>query len=362
VTFVVMALVAVAPWQSLDGGARAAQVEALKSLPLEARFAAASEGFLGTPYVLSPLGEGAGYDPDPLLRYDAADCLTMVEQSLALAVTPDEARVIETLNHIRYEGAPSYEGRLHVMEAQWLPVNLARGLLEDVTRRYGKDVVKRVSKRITKETWAEKGGVSLGLSPAGQATGEFFLDIVPSERAPAVLSTAPEGLIVVVVRADRPRLVTRVTHVAILVQKPSGPFLRHASRSFKRVVDEPVEKYLKRNLEFGAWTQEAVHTDARNGNVHRARNVAGARIAAPVAVVEAREACIDDVPRLVLRGGFHLAHQGDELGAYARGEGDRRRGRRHRARRRPAARSWQSRSIRARANTASCAGHTRCRS
>lgn len=257
-TFVVMALVAVAPWQSLDGGARAAQVEALKGLPLEARFVAASEGFLGTPYVLSPLGEGEGHDPDPLVRYDAADCLTMVEQSLALAVAPDEAHVIETLNHIRYEGAPSYEGRLHVMEAQWLPVNQSRGLLEDVTRRFGKDVVKRLSKRITAETWAEKGGKALGLSPAGQATGEFFIDVVPSDRAPAVLATAPEGLIVVVVRADRPRLVTRVTHVAVLVQKPSGPFLRHASRSFKRVVDEPVEKYLKRNLEFGAWTVEGV--------------------------------------------------------------------------------------------------------
>jgi hypothetical protein len=258
VSFVVMALVAVAPWQALDGGARAAQLDALKSLPLEARFAAASEGFLGTAYVLSPLGEGAGHDPDPLVRYDAADCLTMVEQSLALAITPEASQVIETLNRIRYEGAPSYEGRLHVMEAQWLPVNVSRGLLEDVTRRYGKDVVKRVSKRITKETWAEKGGVSLGLSPAGQAIGEFFLDIVPSDRAPAVRATAPEGLIVVVVRADRPRLVTRVTHVAVLVQKASGPFLRHASRSFKKVVDEPVEKYLKRNLEFGAWTVEGV--------------------------------------------------------------------------------------------------------
>ncbi|MBE2248267.1 MAG: DUF1460 domain-containing protein, partial [Myxococcus sp.] len=74
----------------------------------------------------------------------------------------------------------------------------------------------------------------------------------------AVLATAPEGTIVVVVRPDRPRLVSRVTHVGVLVQKPSGPFLRHASRSFKKVVDEPVERYLKRNLEFGAWTVEGV--------------------------------------------------------------------------------------------------------
>lgn len=257
-TFVVMALVAVAPWQSLDGGARAEQIQALKAMPVEARFLAATEGFLGTPYVLSPLGEGEGHDPDPLLRYDAADCVTMVEESMALALTPDDARVLETLNRIRYEAEPSFDGRLHVMEAQWLPVNLSRGLLEDVTRLYGKAATKRVSKRITEATWQEKGGKGLGLSPAAQVKGEFFIDLVPSEQAPAVLSVAPAGLIVVVVRADRPRLVSRITHVGVLVQKPSGPFLRHASRSFKKVVDEPVEKYLKRNLEFGAWTVEGV--------------------------------------------------------------------------------------------------------
>lgn len=255
-----MALVAVSPWQSLDAGARAEQLEQLKRLPLDARVVAASEGFLGTPYVLSPLGEGAGPDRDPLLRYDAADCLTMVEESMALALAPDEARVLETLSHIRYQGQgePSFDGRLHVMEAQWLPVNVERGLLEDVTKRYGKDVVRRVSKRITEKTWQEKAGKALGVSPQAQVTGEFFLDLIPSDRAPTVLAVAPEGLVVVVVRADRPRLVTRITHVALLVQKPAGPYLRHASRSFKKVVDEPVERYLKRNLEFGAWTVEGV--------------------------------------------------------------------------------------------------------
>lgn len=253
-----MALVAVSPWQSLDAGARAEQVAGLKALPLDARVVAASEGFLDTKYVLSPLGEGAGHDPDPLVRYDAADCLTMIEESMALSLAPDEGRVVETLNRIRYHDEPSFDGRLHVMEAQWLPVNLERGLLEDVTKRYGKDVVRRVSKRITRKTWEEKAGRALGVSEQAQVKGEFFLDIVPSERAPAVLAVAPEGLVVVVVRADRPRLVTRITHVALLIKKPAGPYLRHASRSYKKVVDEPVEKYLKRNLEFGAWTVEGV--------------------------------------------------------------------------------------------------------
>lgn len=254
----VVAFLAVAPWQSLDAGAREEQRRALTSEPLERRFLLATEGFLGTPYVLSPLGEGAGHDPDPLWRVDAADCLTMVEESMALALAPDDEHLVETLNHIRYEAEPSYEGRLHVMEAQWVPVNLGKGLLEDVTRRYGKDATRRVSKTITAATWKEKSGQSLGLSEPAQAKGEFSFELIPADRTEAALATAPEGTIVVVVRADRPRFVSRITHVAVLVQKPSGPHLRHASRTFKRVVDEPVEKYLKRNLEFGAWTVEGV--------------------------------------------------------------------------------------------------------
>lgn len=251
-------MLAVAPWQSLDGGTRSEQLSAQKDAPLERRFLQSTEGFLGTRYQLSPLGEGEGKDTDPLLRYDAVDCLTMVEEAMALSLSSRDDEVLPTLSRIRYEAEPSYAGRLHVMESQWLPVNVKRGLLRDVTKSLGGGATKTVSKRITEATWAEKGGASLGLPKSAQLTGEFFIDIVPSDRAPAVLAAAPEGLVVVVVRADRPRLVSRITHVGVLVQKPQGTFLRHASRSFKRVVDEPIEKYLQRNLEFGAWTVEGV--------------------------------------------------------------------------------------------------------
>jgi hypothetical protein len=65
-------------------------------------------------------------------------------------------------------------------------------------------------------------------------------------------------LILVVVRADKPSLVTRVSHVGVLVQSPKGPVLRHASRSFKKVIDEPLAHYLSRNLDFAAWTIEGL--------------------------------------------------------------------------------------------------------
>jgi hypothetical protein len=260
VTGALWVILSAAPsWQSLDGTGLENRLRAMRTLPLEARFVAATEGFLGTKYAVSPLGEGEGRDADPLLRFDAADCLTMVEESMALALTPDEARLVETLNGIRYQTPkPSYEGRLHIMEAQWLPLNVARGYLENVTSTYSAGSHRRVLKEISSATWREKSGASLQLTEAAQPTGEFAFDIIPAARVLEVLDKAPSGLIVVVVRADRPKLVSRITHVGVLIQKKGGVFLRHASRSFKRVVDEPLERYLRRNLEFGVWTVEGV--------------------------------------------------------------------------------------------------------
>lgn len=261
-TVLALALAAVAaqpvPWMQMGDAQRADAVLALKDKPLTERVLAASERFLGTPYALSPLGEGSGKDADPLVRWDAVDCLTMVEESLALSLAKDEPGVLPLLSTIRYAGAPAYESRLHVMEAQWLPTNLARGYVKDVTRAYGGKATKRVKKVLTAASWKEKSARALELAETAQPKGEFELDIIPADKALAALSKAPAGLIVVVVRADRPWLVTRVSHVAVLVQGKKGPMLRHASRSFKRVVDEPLSSYLTRNLDFGAWTIEGL--------------------------------------------------------------------------------------------------------
>lgn len=253
-TWVVALVVAATPWSSLSDEARTDAMAKLKPLPVPERVARATDGFLGTAYVLSPLGEGQGKDPDPLVRWDAVDCVTMVEESLALAVAPDAGRLLQTLNAIRYDGAPSYEARNHVMEAQWLPANVKKGFLKDVTRQYGGEATLKTVKVITEATWKEKSGRSLGLAPAAQARGSFPLEIIPAAKALAALEHAPSGLVLVVARADRPWLVTRISHVGVLIQSDKGPLLRHASRSFKRVVDEPLARYLTRNLDFGKWT------------------------------------------------------------------------------------------------------------
>jgi hypothetical protein len=237
---------------------RADAMAHLKTLPtLRERLVEATQGFVGSPYVLSPLGEGAGHDADPLIRWDAVDCVTMIEQSIALS-TAEPDTLVEALNALRYDGAPSWENRLHIMESQWLPENVKRGLLKDVTAEWGGKKTRRVKKVISAATWKEKSGVGLALPESKREVGTYEFDIVPSEVAAEALKKAPTGLVVVVVRADRPHVITRVSHVGLLVQTPKGPMLRHASRSFKKVVDEPLSRYLTRNLDFAQWTIEGL--------------------------------------------------------------------------------------------------------
>lgn len=251
-------LAAATPWSSMGDAQRADAMVVLQQLPtLRERLVAATDAFVGTPYVTSPLGEGQGRDADPLVRWDAVDCVTMIEESFALS-TSTPATLLETLNALRYDGAPSWENRLHVMESQWLPTNVKRGWLEDVTAKYGGKSVKRVKKVLTAATWKEKSAAGLALPDARHTIGTYELEIVPASDAAEALKGAPAGLLVVVVRADRPWLVKRISHVGVLIQGPKGPMLRHASRSFKKVVDEPLSRYLTRNLDYGQWTIEGL--------------------------------------------------------------------------------------------------------
>src|SRR5262245_14095612 len=80
-------------WMTLDAEGRKTALARLSQLPLADRLLATSERFLQTPYHLSPLGEGGGTDPDPYFRLDAVDCLTFVEETIAMSLAPSLDRV-----------------------------------------------------------------------------------------------------------------------------------------------------------------------------------------------------------------------------------------------------------------------------
>jgi len=218
-----------------------------------------SAGFLGTPYAFSPLGEGEGVDADPLFRWEAVDCLTFVEETMALSLADTWEEMLSILNDIRYErGKPSYEARNHIMEAQWLPFNLKKGYLKSLATSLPGEHVKQAQKQLTSETWSHPEGQSLKLPVSARPLGRFGMEMIPWEQALPLFSKMPEGSLVVFIRADSPRRITRIRHLGFLVHGPKAPMLRHASRTFKKVVDEPMESYIRRNLAYASWTIEGV--------------------------------------------------------------------------------------------------------
>jgi hypothetical protein len=243
-------------WASLGERERADVITGDVALPLDERLLRVSERFLGTPYVHSPLGEGHGVDPDPTFRLDAVDCLTFVEQSLALSLARSAAEVPGLLERLRYASAPTYEERNHLMEAQWLPNNQHKGFLVDVTRRLGGADTVRVNKTLTAHTWSSRSSLALGLPPAHQPRGTYALDMIPLEHVLAHARQVPSGSILVVLREDLPLKATRVTHLGFVVQKGRRTWLRHARRGVDgngRVVDEDLESFLARNAKYDKW-------------------------------------------------------------------------------------------------------------
>lgn len=241
-------------WKPLTPEQRAALIADQAETPLSERLLGMSERFLNTPYVLSPLGEGQGVDPDPTFRLDAVDCLTFVEETLALGMAHGEPEVPALLERIRYASTPAYEDRNHLMEAQWLPNNIKKGLLVDVTRRYAKDDAVAVTKTLTAHTWQSKSSQALQLPRERQPVGTFGLTMIPLDKVLTHARDVASGTILVVLREDLPLKATRITHLGFVVQKKKRTYLRHASRGgYNRVVDEDLETFLARNARYDKW-------------------------------------------------------------------------------------------------------------
>ena len=150
--------------------------------PLHQRIELISQWFLGLPHEHDPLGEGAQEDADPLTRYDLFDCLTFVEEVLALALAGDPAHATEVRLDLRYDGRADYAARRHFMELQWLPDNVERGYLVDTTASYG-DVVHREREvdLAMWRNWADRP--RFAYEDAELPIGTMALDILPLERA-----------------------------------------------------------------------------------------------------------------------------------------------------------------------------------
>lgn len=198
--------------------------------------------FVGAPYVLSPLGEGAGIDDDPLIRLDAFDCTTFVETVLADAN-------LDKLNRIRYQdGVIDFVHRNHFIETDWLINN--RWLVQNVSAKYAPTRIRRVT--ISKKNWFKRvHGLDVSVDDVDAA-----IEYIPYENAQNI---SVDDAMVVLFIADNAKIRDTigtdlaVVHMGLLM--PDG-VLRHASSKAGCVLDVNFADYVderrqnKQNLGF----------------------------------------------------------------------------------------------------------------
>ena len=190
------------------------------------------EEYLGTKYILNPLGEEKQPDTDPLIRFDAFDCTTFVETVLADGD-------IEKLNKIRYkDGKIDFINRNHFTELDWLHNN--KNLVKNVSNQYGKTAVRHVV--IDKKNWFKKvHNIKTSFKPVS-----VDIEYIPYSDLGKIHN---EKSLVVLFISGNPKFYDKigtdlaVVHMGFLL--PNGN-LRHASRHYGRVIDNDFQEYVQK--------------------------------------------------------------------------------------------------------------------
>ena len=195
-----------------------------------------SAGFLGLPYVVSPLIGSPTQDEVLVNDLVRVDCFTLLDFVEALRRSVDLSNFDQTLLQVRYQGAElSYRSRHHFFSA-WGDAN--RPHLRDVTADVAGPSLQRLEKILNRK---QDGGLWLEGIPTWQRELAYLptaaLDGVPLAR----LQTGDYVGIV----SPLPGL--DVSHTGILLWREETLYLRHASSraSTGKVLDEPLLPYLQ---------------------------------------------------------------------------------------------------------------------
>jgi D-alanyl-D-alanine carboxypeptidase/D-alanyl-D-alanine-endopeptidase (penicillin-binding protein 4) len=206
------------------------------------RFVAATGFFLGTEYVNGPLGEGdaGGPDPDPRVDFARADCVTYLEQSLAVALAgaAGDEKFLRALDAVRYrDGHVSFADRNHYMATDWIPANA--WLVEEVTAEVAPGLTQTVERTIDRAAFLRDAGAEP--RPGVDDARTHKVEIVPRERLADVADRIRSGdLVFWVGKRDG----IFVVHTGLAVRDEDGALLfRHGSSKAGRTLDESFADY-----------------------------------------------------------------------------------------------------------------------
>jgi hypothetical protein len=209
------------------GGSIARQIRRARGRePISARIEFISRAFLGTRYRANTLIGGPTRRERFVVRDDAFDCVTFCETMLAMARARDYAEFETALKTIRYaNGVVRWDERNHYF-ADWSrraveneicwPVDLPKSVTIDKTMHWG-----NLGRRQMALLCAP--AESLLAQPSGLASGDII------------------GFV-----SRRPNI--DFFHTGLVMLSATGePILRHASQSRRRVLDEPLKRFVAVN-------------------------------------------------------------------------------------------------------------------
>ena len=230
-----------------------------------------SEAQLGIPFQWGPLGEGSdgAFDSHSTISFKTVDCVTYVEQTMAMAMAPDLSSATAVLQKIRYKnGEILFKTRNHFSSVDWIPNNVAAGYLKDITADVAGEDVRIATKTINKAVWySEMKGKNLegpdvaglpetlkkklvkAMHQVGQGLPEVLAELpyLRADRIPEHFREIPSGTIISVIREVKEDIPVLVSHQGLFIRKgrEGAAYFRHAAINGK-VIDAPFLEYFYR--------------------------------------------------------------------------------------------------------------------
>jgi hypothetical protein len=217
---------------------------------LETLLAKNSEKFLGLQYGTSPLGEDKAPDTDPLIRFDVFDCTTYVETVMALSIA-NPSDVVKVLNQIRYaDGVPSIETRNHFTSLDWIPNNVKKGFLKDITFQTFPTKSYQLQTLIDKKTWFQKN-LSIDVEESEVSSKLSIIKISEILENERLLEQIPNGTVINFVTKNKSlkeKIGTDldIVHQGLVFWVDGELVLRHARNHSYGVVEDRLIDYLKK--------------------------------------------------------------------------------------------------------------------
>lgn len=220
------------------------------------RVARVSQLFVGKTYRLSPLGEGPNgdRDRDPIVSFERFDCVTYVEEVMALSWHADLDQAITRLQEIRYTGGTiDYGRRKHITIAQWIPENVAAGYLRDVTRAIAPKAARDAQLVLTDAHFTSDEGRALLLKKSERPLGVYSVPILPIAALDEHARDLPPTSIITTVRAAREHVPYRASHLGVIVVRDHKRYVRHAYKKSGKVIEDRLERFLARAKAPSKW-------------------------------------------------------------------------------------------------------------